>query len=396
MALDSSAFATNFTGELDKIITDKSAVGFLEDNAFKAKFVGAKTVKVPNIALQGLGSYDRDNGFTKGTLNISNTAYTMTQDRSRSFNIDREDLDETGIAELAGEVLGEFVRTKVVPEIDAYTLSKLYQVAEDNGSIIYDYSLEKPFKSFIELADEVQRKVGMDEEIICFMSRYFWNLLRKSEEFSKVLDISHMKKGEITLEVNKIDNIRIIPVSETRMQTAFNFGDGSGNTEGGFTPKDDASQIYMLMCPKKAISLVKKSEKIRIFTPDQNIDCDAYKFDYRIYYDAFVKSDLAESIYAIKEPSLSIDDDLPSTLPVQAGESESIYVTLNYDDVFDIGFQWYSCDDENGSHPKRLRGENESSFYISSELEAGNYYYYVTITCASKVIRSNIVKVTVS
>ncbi|MBQ7129216.1 MAG: hypothetical protein IJO19_04445, partial [Clostridia bacterium] len=102
MALNSSAFATNFTGELDKIVTQKSAVGFLTDNAFKAKFVGAKTVKIPNISLQGLGSYDRDNGFTKGTLSISNTAYTMTQDRSRSFNIDREDLDETGIAELAG------------------------------------------------------------------------------------------------------------------------------------------------------------------------------------------------------------------------------------------------------------------------------------------------------
>ena len=68
MAINNDAFATKFTGELDKIITEKSSVGFMTDNAFRAKFVGAKTVKIPSISMQGLANYDRDTGFIKVRL----------------------------------------------------------------------------------------------------------------------------------------------------------------------------------------------------------------------------------------------------------------------------------------------------------------------------------------
>lgn len=49
--------------------------------------------------------------------------------------------------------------------------------------------------------------------------------------------------------------------------------------------------------PRKAGILVKKTEKIRTFTPDKNQEMDAYKFDYRLYYDAFVKTSMKKAIY---------------------------------------------------------------------------------------------------
>ncbi|MBQ2392093.1 MAG: hypothetical protein II306_10070, partial [Clostridia bacterium] len=70
IATNSEAFAVKFTGELDKVLVQKSKTGFLTDNALRAKFVGAKTVKIPNISLQGLGDYDRENGFIKGVTTI--------------------------------------------------------------------------------------------------------------------------------------------------------------------------------------------------------------------------------------------------------------------------------------------------------------------------------------
>ena len=65
------------------------------------------------------------------------------------------------------------------------------------------------------------------------------------------------------------------------------FEDDSEN--GGIKPKSTAKNIGMLIMPKKGASLVKKSEKIRVFEPDTNQEADAYKFDYRVYYDVFVK-----------------------------------------------------------------------------------------------------------
>ena len=44
--------------------------------------------------------------------------------------------------------------------------------------------------------------------------------------------------------------------------------------------------------------LIKKTDKVRIFTPDRNQQMDAYKFDYRLYYDLLVKKSKENSIYA--------------------------------------------------------------------------------------------------
>ena len=49
MSLNTKEFASKFTGELDKILCEKTAVGFMTDNTLRAKFVGAKSVKIPQI-----------------------------------------------------------------------------------------------------------------------------------------------------------------------------------------------------------------------------------------------------------------------------------------------------------------------------------------------------------
>ena len=48
----------------------------------------------------------------------------------------------------------------------------------------------------------------------------------------------------------------------------------------------------------RMVNLVKKTEKVRIFEPDKNLRADAWKFDYRLYYDLFVKKSLQDTIYA--------------------------------------------------------------------------------------------------
>ena len=65
--------AKRYSEELDKMFAQKSATGFFADNALTTKFVGAKTVIIPDINFQGLADYDRDTGFTRGAITVSNT-----------------------------------------------------------------------------------------------------------------------------------------------------------------------------------------------------------------------------------------------------------------------------------------------------------------------------------
>lgn len=307
MSINTLAFCEKLTGELDKLFVQGPVTGFFADNVLRSKFVGAKTVLIPEMGLSGLGDYDRDTGFVQGSVSVSNKPYTLTMDRARSFQLDREDEDETGIANLAGQVLGEFVRTRVVPEVDAYCLSKLAGLAVTKGHTVSGTPATEAFKMFNEACTAVQGQVGFDEPLVCFVNPTVWAAIQNSPELSRHVTVTEFKKGDVHITVKSINGIAILPVAEARMKSAYTFYDGTdhsaeeGGTDernGGFVPQANAKSIGMLVMPKKAASLVKKTERVRTFDPSQNQAADAYKFDYRTYYDLIVKNSVADSIYA--------------------------------------------------------------------------------------------------
>ena len=279
MAINEISYASKWAGELDKMYVQKSATGFLADNVLRAKFVGARTVVIPDIDFEGLVDYDRDGGFSGSSMSVSNETHQLKMDRARSISIDREDLDETGIANLAGQVLGEFVRTKVVPETDAYVISELTKKAIANSQTV-EWSDETPYKLFSDIVARVQDAAGYDEELVCFVDKTAYHALKNSDEFTRHIEVSDFKQGDINLKVKSVD------------------GADENNMTGGFKAAEGASDVHMLILPKKAASLVKKTEKLRVFSPEQNPEADAYKFDYRIYYDLLVKKSGIKGIWA--------------------------------------------------------------------------------------------------
>lgn len=298
MPINSLSFATKFAGELDKVLIQKAGVGFFADNAMKAQFIGAKTVKIPRLSTDGLGDYDRDGGFVTGAIEIAHDTFELSQDRARSFTLDREDCDETGVAELAGSIMGEFVRTKVVPEVDAYTISKLYGVANTESQTI-EYTTA--YETFEKLLAAIQDKIGMDEELVCFVNTATWQELKTDDAVTKMIDVGNFKKGGVDLSVKTLDGVTILPMPSARMNTAISLNDGTTTNQkaGGYVP--GGTGVKMLMLPKRGASLVEKSKKVRTFTPDENQSKDGYKFDYRLYYDVFVKNSMKGAVYASPE-----------------------------------------------------------------------------------------------
>ena len=374
MAINSIENAVRYAGELDKMFAQKSATGFFADNALATKFVGAKTVIIPDVDFQGLSDYDRDTGYTKGAITVSNTSYTMAMDRARSLQIDREDMDETGIANLAGKILGEYVRTKVVPECDAYVLSKLGGLALTRSNVI-DGDIEKPYEALCKLINEVQSVVGYDEELVAFVDGYMFAALQNSTEISKMITVSDFKQGDISLKVKSINGVSLIPVVADRMKTAYTFNTGAA---GGFAPIENAREIYMLVLPKTAAHLVKKTENMRIFTPDQNVDADAYKFDYRIYYDVFVKKSGTDAVWAWISPAvsiLSVSDDVNTT-----ARAVDAKLSVTAESEGELTYQWYKCADENKNRAIRLAGATSAEYELPENLDAGVHYYFAKIT----------------
>ena len=295
MSINTLLTTKKYTDALDLVYTQKSVVSFLQDNALRTKFVGTKQVSIPDVDFVGLVDYDRDNGFARGAIAVKEKVFELTKDRARSLQIDREDMDEQGVANLAGKILGEFVRTKVVPECDAYVLSQLFSFATAANNA-KNYTVGKEYKQLTEAVNNVRKIVGYDEELVAFVESDFYAALENSTEVSKHITVSDFKKGEINTRVKTINGVSLIPVVPERMKSAYNF---EVEGTGGFTATDGATQVKLIVMPKSGAHLVKKTEQMRVFTPEQNLDADAYKFDYRIYYDVFVKKSEEESIQAL-------------------------------------------------------------------------------------------------
>lgn len=391
MSINSIENVTRYSSELDKMFEQKSAVGFFADNALATKFVGAKTVIIPDIEFEGLQDYDRDSGFARGAINVSNTSYTMKMDRARSLQIDREDMDETGVANLAGKILGEYVRTKVVPECDAYVLSKLSSLAVSRSNTL-NGDIKKPFETLCNLINEVQAVVGYDEELVAFIDSYMFAALQNSSEISKMITVSDFKQGEANLKVKSINGVTLIPVVSERMKTAYNFENG---TAGGFKPAGDCAETYMLVCPKSGAHLVKKTENMRIFTPEQNIDADAYKFDYRIYYDVFVKKSGLDAIWAWVSPKISVTEISGDVTVTEGAIDEEL--TVNAQSDGNLTYQWYKCSSKTKSSAIKIAGATDSTYALAEDLEAGEHFYFVKISVDGIASTdSDIIKVTVA
>ena len=125
MAINTLAKATLFQRALDQMAVRDATTGWMEANAGQVKYTGGAEVKIPKLNVQGLGDYDRDNGYVMGSATLEYETRKMTQDRGRKFQLDSMDVDETSFVATASAVMGEFQREQVVPEIDAYRLSKI-------------------------------------------------------------------------------------------------------------------------------------------------------------------------------------------------------------------------------------------------------------------------------
>lgn len=79
----------------------------------------ANELIIPMLEMDGLADYDRNGGYVDGDVKMENRTVQCNFDRGRMFTVDTMDNAETaGLA--FGRLAAEFIRTKVVPELDAF------------------------------------------------------------------------------------------------------------------------------------------------------------------------------------------------------------------------------------------------------------------------------------
>ncbi len=299
-------YAKIFQTELDTAMVAGATSGWMELNSNMVKYNGGNEVKIPKVVMDGMADYDRENGFVKGSVTLSFETHTLTQDRGRTFSLDAMDVDESNFVVNAASVLGEFQRTKVVPEVDAYRMSKIATKAIAGSKATGGYTAASTDIIDKLLADvyKVYDLVGESTPLVISLSMAVAPVLDLSDKIVKRLDVVDFQKGEVTIKTLALDGIPIIRVPSTRMKTTYVFNDGTtaGQEAGGFVADVAAKNINWLITARNSAIGVSKTDIPRIFDPMTNQTANAWKIDYRKYHDLFIPDNKVDGIYAnIKE-----------------------------------------------------------------------------------------------
>lgn len=292
MTINTIEYSKLMQKKLDQAVIIGATTGWMEANAGEVIYNGGDEVKIPTMTTSGLADYDRDNGFVQGGITLKYNTYKMTQDRGRTFQIDRMDVDESGFVATSANLIKTFQTQQVIPEIDSYRYSTIADIAiKANQSEAINLTADNALTKIREHIRAVQDIVGDDVPLILTMSTKTRALIEDSPKIGKSIDTANFKQGNMSFKVKSLDEsvIRIAPSS--RLKTKYEILDGttSGQEAGGLKAAADAKDINWIITPQRVPIAISKTDKLRVFEPDTNQKADAWKIDYRKYHDLWIK-----------------------------------------------------------------------------------------------------------
>lgn len=302
MAVNTIENRTLFMEACDQQLIEGATSGWMEANAGQVKYAGGDTVKIPTLSTTGLGNYDRNAGFPKGGVSVKYQTKTMTQDRGTSFLLDRIEVDESGFIATAASAAAIFQREHVIPEVDAYRYSRIYQLANAKG-----YTKEyTPVAStiFSELQKDITavRDSGAGSaDLVIIMPYPVADIFDNSDKLIKHINVGKFNQGGVDMEVKTFNGIPVIRVPSDRMKTLYDFM--SGETEFGFKSAVNAVQINWIICPRSVPIAVSKTDGVYIYDPETTQGADAWKVEYRKFHDIWIKDEQLKTVRVCVAPA---------------------------------------------------------------------------------------------
>lgn len=270
---------------LDEVYKEAALTSVLDsDTSLAQAGANANEIVIPKIDMDGLGDYDRNSGYTNGDVTLTNETVKFNYERGRMFSVDAMDDEETaGIA--FGKLAGEFIRTKVAPEGDAFrfaTYAGTAGISSASGTLADGAAVIAALRAAIN---------KMDEDEVPYEQRY---LFITPTLKGMIEDLDTTKSKEVLARFAEVK-----PVPQTRFYTAIELKDGktSGETAGGYAKAEAGKEINFLVVHKPAVMQYNKHIAPKVISPEANQDADAWKFGYRKYGLADVYENKVAGIY---------------------------------------------------------------------------------------------------
>ena len=286
---NSIALSKIYTNLLDEVYKNSALTAVLESDASLARAgANANEIVIPKLSMSGLADYKRNSGYVNGDVTLNWETVQFNYERGRMFQVDDMDNEETqNIA--FGRLAGEFIRTKVVPELDAFrfaTYAAVTGAGTATGTLATGADVIAALRTATSTMDEAE--VPMEDRHL-FITPTLLGLVE---------DMDTNKSKEVLARFASITK-----VPQTRFYAAIELLDGKTNGEekGGFKKASGAVELNFEIIHKPATLQFTKHAVPKIIAPAQNPDADAWKYGYRNYGLCDVYENKTAGIYVHKK-----------------------------------------------------------------------------------------------
>lgn len=273
-----------YTDLLDEVYKNAAKTAVLESDATLARQgANANEIIIPKLDMDGLGDYDRNSGYVDGNVTMTNETVTFNYDRARKFSVDTMDNEETaGLA--FGKLAAEFIRTKVVPEQDAFRFAKYAELAgtKESGTLSAGTDVLAALQAATSAMDDAE--VPTENRHLFITSALL--IAAQNVDTNKSRDI-----------LSAFASINKVP--QARFYTAIDLKDGKtgGEEAGGYAKATEGKDINFMIVEKSAILQFTKHNVNKAIPPEDNPDADAWIFNFREYGLADVYENKTAGIY---------------------------------------------------------------------------------------------------
>ena len=288
------ALADKFLPILDEIYKRESLTARLDAKTKPVEFGGANEIKIFKTIVVGLGDYSRATGYPAGDVTASWETIALTQERGRAFAIDRMDDEETlGMA--FGKLAGEFIRTQVVPEVDAYRFSKWAGTANVSTTAAAALANAAATLAAVDVASGT-----LDDDEVPQEGRLLFIAQPQYRQLTAAVTRSLENQSTYDRRLRQLDEMTIIPVPQGRFYTGITTNAGALSNQGGYVKGAAATNLNFILMHPTAVEQATKLANLKIFSPEENQLTDSWLFQYRLYHDAWVYDNKVDGVYIHK------------------------------------------------------------------------------------------------
>lgn len=242
----------------------------------RVEFNGKNSVTIYSVDTVAETDYIRSGTNRFGSLvelGTGTQTFTLSQDKSFTFSVDRGNLEDSMMAQEVGKAVKRQVREVSIPTTDIYRLSVLsaYAIANSQGVIGGTASSNTTaYQNVLTQQAELDDDLVPSEGRVLYVTPAFHNLLKRDPEFVRDCDTTYkdLKKGII----GEVDGLKIVKCPTSYFVTNFEF----------------------MIVHEELLLAPTKFDSVRVLTDVQGIDGSVAEG--RRYYDAFIPAEKGTAV----------------------------------------------------------------------------------------------------